>query len=307
MERTENGRGLPKRLAEMLERFGSFMADTGCYAGSPVALLGVPMDYTVSARPGSRFGPAKIREVSYLLEEYSPELDLDLSMGVFCDLGDLSLPFGNVRRSLELAEEAAGFLFADGKVPCVMGGDHLVTYPLVRAASVKYPDLAVVQFDAHADLREGYAGEELSHATVMRRVIELVGPKSLYQLGIRSGTADEFSFARANTYLRTCPRPGEAAREASTVVDALKGRPVYVTLDIDVVDPAFAPGTGTPEPGGWSSADLLEAIRVICRANVVGFDVVEVLPAYDHSDRTALLAAKVLREVMLSVGARRMS
>lgn len=307
MEQVQRRSGTQDRLAGMTERFGTFMADTGDYDRSPVALLGIPMDYTVSARPGSRFGPPKIREVSYLLEEYSPDLDLDLAMGVFCDLGDLALPFGNVRRSLEMAEEAIGLIMDDGKVPCAIGGDHLISYPLIKAAVARHKDLAVVQFDAHADLREGYAGEELSHAAVIRRVIGLLKPKSVYQLGIRSGTADEFAFARANTYLSPCPRPGEAAREASAVVDALRGRPVYVTLDIDVADPAFAPGTGTPEPGGWSSADLLEAIRIICRADVVGFDVVEVLPAYDHSDRTALLAAKVLREVMLSVGVRRMS
>ncbi|MDA8440753.1 MAG: agmatinase [Peptococcaceae bacterium] len=266
------------------------------YATSKIAMVGVPMDFTVSFRPGTRMGPRQIRQVSYGIEEYSVYLDKDLADKQYCDLGDINLPFGNVPRCLELIEQVVRQLLQDGKFPLLLGGEHLVTYPIVKAFAAKYQDLVVVHFDAHADLREDYIGETNSHATVMRKVAQLIGPSNLYQFGIRSGTKDEFSYARQNTNI-FIERVIEPLNE---VIPSLGNRPVYVTLDIDVVDPAYAPGTGTPEAGGCSSREIIQAIHALGQANVVGFDLVEVSPMTDQSERTALLAAKLVREAILA-------
>lgn len=283
-------------LESLLERFNGFMGATDDYDGSDIVLAGIPMDFTVSFRPGTRMGPQQIRLVSYGLEEYSVYLDKDLSSKVFCDMGDISLPFGNVPHSLEIIEQVTRQFLTDGKFPIMLGGEHLVTYPIIKAFAEKYADLVVVHFDAHADLRLDYMGESNSHATVMRKVAELIGPQNLYQFGIRSGTRDEFKYARANTHM-FIDRVLEPLRE---VLPEIAKRPVYVSLDIDVVDPAYAPGTGTPEAGGCSSREIISAIHALGEVNVVGFDLVEVSPMTDPSERTALLAAKIVREAILS-------
>jgi len=254
------------------------------------------MDYTVSYRPGSRFGPEAVRSVSVALETYSPEQDDDLERIKCCDLGDLELPFGNVATSLKRIEETARELAGTGKFPLFIGGEHLITYALVKGVLPFYPDLAVVHFDAHADLRREYMGEELSHATVMRHVVEMVGAGNLYQLGIRSGTREEFAAARqvARIY------PGQVLEPLAEVLEEVGTRPVYLTLDIDVVDPAFAPGTGTPEPGGCTAREILQAVRTLGRARVVAMDLVEIAPDHDLSGRTALLGAKIIREALLA-------
>lgn len=266
------------------------------YDDARLVIFGAPMDFTVSFRPGTRLGPQRIREVSWGLEEYSPYLDRDLAEVPFYDAGDLLLAFGNVSACLAVIRRAADMVVADGKIPLLLGGEHLVSLPAIAAVHARYPDLAVVHFDAHADLREDYAGEPHSHATVMRRVAELIGPRNLYQFGIRSGTREELAWARrhTNTHLFAVAEPLAAA------LPALAGRPVYVSLDIDVADPAFAPGTGTPEPGGCTSGELLQAVAMLGGLNIVGFDLVEVAPVYDQSERTSLLAAKIIREIILS-------
>lgn len=273
-----------------------FMGSGDDYKEADIALLGIPMDFTVSFRPGSRMGPQHIRTVSVAIEEYSCYLDKDLADKRYYDCGDLLLPFGNVNTSLKIIEEAARDLFRDGKFPIFIGGEHLVSYPLIKAAYEKYPNLAVVHFDAHADLRMDYLGEKNSHATVMRRVVELLGGENIYQFGIRSSEGAEIAFGKAHTHL-FIDRLIEPLKE---VIPMLKGRPVYVTLDIDVVDPAFAPGTGTPEPGGCTSREIIQCIHMLGETNVVGFDLVEVLPMHDLSERTSLLAAKIIREIILT-------
>lgn len=283
-------------LDSLVERFTGFMGATDNYEEADVVLVGMPMDFTVSFRPGTRMGPQQIRTVSYGLEEYSVYLDKDLSDKKYYDLGDMNLPFGNVNQSLAIIEQVTEQLLRDKKFPILMGGEHLVTYPIIKAFYRNYEDLVVVHFDAHADLRVDYIGETNSHATVMRKVAELIGPKNVYQFGIRSGTKDEFTWGRANTNLHI-EKVIEPLRE---ILPSLGGRPVYVTLDIDVVDPAFAPGTGTPEAGGCSSREIIQAIHELGAVNVVGFDLVEVSPVTDHSERTALLAAKIIREAILS-------
>ncbi|WP_016837288.1 agmatinase [Ureibacillus thermosphaericus] len=268
------------------------------YEESKAVLYGMPMDWTVSFRPGSRFGPARIREVSVGLEEYSPYLDRELEEVKFFDAGDIPLPFGNAQKSLDEIEKFVKKVLADGKIPVGMGGEHLVSWPVMKAVYEKYPDLAILHFDAHTDLRTDYEGEPLSHATPIRKIAELIGPHNVYSFGIRSGLKEEFEWAKENgMYIAKF----EVLKPLKEVLPTLKGRNVYITTDIDVLDPAFAPGTGTVDCGGITSKELLASIHEIARSevNVVGFDLVEVAPVYDHSEMTANTASKLLREMIL--------
>lgn len=280
---------------ELVERYSTFMGSNDSYEQANTVMVGVPMDFTVSYRPGSRFAPQKVRQVSYGLEEYSVYLDCDLADYSYYDWGDINLPIGNVPLSLERIGQVAARLFNEGKFPIFIGGEHLISYPIIVEADKRYKDLVVIQFDAHADLREDYLGETNSHATVMRKAAEIIGGKNLFQFGIRSGTREEFAFARDNTnmYIDKVIEPLKA------VVETLGDRPVYVTVDIDVVDGAFAPGTGTVEPGGISAKEIIEALHVMQHLNIVGLDIVEIAPAFDQSERTALLGAKLIREGIL--------
>jgi len=276
-----------------------FMGSNESYEDSNIILVGVPMDFTCSFRPGTRFGPQKIREVSIGIEEYSIYMDKSLEDYAYFDSGDLDLPIGNVERSLEIIGQAAKEILDDNKFPLFIGGEHLISVPVIREVYNKYGDeLIVVHFDAHADLREGYLGCPNSHASAIRRLVDFMPGKNIYQFGIRSGTKEEYEYAKANTNMYTI----EVLEPLKKVVNKFKGRPVHFTLDIDVVDPAYANGTGTPEPGGISSKELIQALDVMKDLNIVGFDIVEVSPHYDQSDRTALLAAKIIRDMIMIVG-----
>ncbi len=273
-----------------------FMASCDSYEEARSVLVGVPMDFTCSFRPGARFGPQKIREVSIGIEEYSVYMDASLEDASFYDCGDLDLPIGNVEKSLDLIEASAAEIVRDGKFPVFIGGEHLISVPVIRKVYEKYgDDLIVVQFDAHADLREGYLGCPNSHASAVRRLMDFMPGGNIYQFGIRSGTQEEFILAgeKTNMYKFNVLEP------LSKVLPSFGDRPVYLTLDIDVADPSYANGTGTPEPGGISSRELLEAVHAFKGVNLVGFDIVEVSPPYDSSDRTAILAAKIIRDVIL--------
>jgi agmatinase len=261
-------------------------------------IYGMPMDWTVSFRPGSRFGPNRIREASIGLEEYSPYLDKHLEEVNYFDAGDIPLPFGNPKRSLDMIEEYLDQLLEKGKFPLGMGGEHLVSWPIFKAMHRKYPDMAIIHIDAHTDLREEYEGEVLSHSTPIRKACDLIGAENVYSFGIRSGMREEFQFAEeSGMHLSKF----EVAEPLKKVLPQLAGRHVYVTIDIDVLDPAFAPGTGTAEAGGISSKELLESIHAIAASdlNVIGADLVEVAPAYDHSEKTAIAASKFIREMLL--------
>lgn len=281
---------------QFLNRLTGFLGACEDYEKAQAVLVGLPMDYTVSLRPGTRFGPQQIRNISIGLEKYSPYQDKNLADITYYDAGDVLLPFGNTVVSLERIQEVARKIFADGKFPLFLGGEHLVTLPLIKACADFYPELVVFHFDAHTDLREKFEGEENSHATVMRKVADFLGPKKLYQFGIRSGVREEFEYARKNTNFYQ----DEIFPALDHVVSEVKEKPVYITLDIDVVDPAFAPGTGTPEPGGCTSREILESILAMKDLHVVGMDLVEVASAYDPSERTAILAAKLVREALLA-------
>ncbi|MGS0764121.1 agmatinase [Syntrophomonas curvata] len=281
---------------ELLEEKASFMASSRDYEQSAKVIIGIPMDATTSFRPGTRLAPYRVREVSESVEEYSIYQDKSLEEICFYDAGDIIIPFGNVGESLRRIEEVSRGLVKDRKKVFAVGGEHLVSLPLIKAYHQQYSDLVVIQMDAHADLRTDYLGETLSHATVMRHVVEEIGDRNLYQLGIRSATRDELKFAASRTNLYLDSLLGAV----DEVMDKIGGRPVYLSLDIDILDPAFAPGTGTPEAGGISSRELLQALHRLGELKVVGFDMVEISPPYEKGDNTSILGAKILREALLA-------
>lgn len=279
-----------------LEKNFGFMGANPDYEACSKVIIGLPMDSTTSFRPGARLAPARIRGVSEAIEEFSIYQKRSLLDINFYDGGDIVIPFGNVVESLSRIEQTVESILAQGKQTLCIGGEHLVSLPVIKAYRRHYPDLVVVQMDAHADLRKEYLGEELSHATVMRHVVEVIGPQRLYQLGIRSATEDELLFAEAKTKLYL----DQLSHALDDVKQHIGRHPVYVTLDIDVLDPAFAPGTGTPEPGGFSSRELLQVLLSLAELDVVGFDLVEVAPPYEKGDNTSILAAKIIREALLA-------
>lgn len=273
----------------------------GCdsdYASARIVLYGAPFDSTTSFRPGARFGPSAMRHESFGLETYSPYQDADLTDCAVCDSGDMELSFGSAQAALHDIEARAAKILADGKLPLLLGGEHLVTLGAVRAVAKKYPDLQIIHFDAHADLRDHYLGCELSHACVLRRCHDLLGDGRIHQFCIRSGEREEFTFAKKHTNMHPFSFDG-----LEQTVAALKEQvvPVYFTIDLDCLDPAVFPGTGTPEAGGVSFVRLLDAIRTVCTANVVGADVNELAPALDASGVSTATACKALRELILAL------
>lgn len=273
----------------------------GCdcgYERAHMVLYGAPFDSTTSFRPGARFGPSAMRHESFGLETYSPYQDADLADCAIFDSGDLELCFGSAQRALEDIRSRAAGILQDGKFPLLLGGEHLVTLGAVRAVVKRYPGLHIIHFDAHADLRDGYLGAKLSHACVLRRCHELVGDGRIHQFCVRSGDREEFRFASAHTEMHLFGFDGLANTVAS-----LRERkaPVYFTIDLDCLDPAAFPGTGTPEAGGVSFLQLLEAIRTVCSAHVVGADVNELAPMLDPSGVSTATACKVLRELILAL------
>ena len=272
----------------------------GCdseYDESSIVIYGAPFDATTSFRPGTRFASKVMRSESFGLETYSPYLERDLTDYHFFDAGDLELPFANVDKALKMIEDQASEISNDGKIPCMIGGEHLVTLGQFRAIYKKYPNVRVIHFDAHADLRQEYLDETLSHATVIRRVYDLVGDNRIYQFGIRSGDRSEFEFSKEHTIMNKFNFNG-----LKEVTELLKNDPVYFTLDLDVLDPSIFPGTGTPEAGGVTFNELNEALGLLKGLNIVGFDINELSPVYDQSGGSTAVACKVLRELLLIIG-----
>lgn len=274
-----------------------FIRSHSNYEESQAVIYGMPMDWTVSFRPGSRFGPGRIREVSIGLEEYSPYLDRLLEEVSYFDAGDIPLPFGNVVGSLDAIRSFVSTVLADGKMPIGLGGEHLVTWPVIQAVYEKYKDLVIIHFDAHTDLRDSYEGYPYSHSTPIKKACDLIGGKNVYSFGIRSGLKEEFEWAKENMHLFKY----DVLEPLKQVLPTIGNRPIYLTIDIDVLDPSAAPGTGTTEAGGITSRELLESIHFMAKngANVIGCDLVEVAPIYDHSEMTQIVAAKMLRELIL--------
>lgn len=283
----------------MLEKnIETFIGCDSEYTEADIVLYGAPYDSTTSFRPGARFGPAAIRHESFGLETYSLYQDKDLEDKRVFDSGDIELCFGDSTKALSAIEDRADTILEDGKFPLLIGGEHLVTLPAVRAVLKRYPDLHIIQFDAHADLREDYLGAKLSHAAVMRRCHDLMGDGRIHQFCIRSGERSEFQFAKQHTDLHPFDFTG-----LSQLIEDLKqqGVPVYLTIDLDCLDPGYFPGTGTPEAGGVSFPQLLEAIFRVCQTNVVGADINELAPMLDSSGVSTAAACKILRELILAL------
>ena len=274
-----------------------FMGSQRDPVGCRVGLFGVPYDGTTSFRPGTRFGPAAIREVSQGLETYCPQLELDLEDLAFADLGAVDIPFGAPEPVVDAVQQATRTVLDLGLKPLMLGGEHSISSGAVAAVAAQHSDLVLVQLDAHADLREEWLGARHSHACAMRRCLEVLPSGDLLQLAIRSGTRDEFHELQSSCRL---------IDDVHAMRDAMApwtGRPVYLTVDLDWFDPAVLPGTGTPEPGGFLWRDFAAVVDVLREHQLVAADVVELAPQLDTSGVSSILAAKVTRSLILLMGA----
>lgn len=273
----------------------SFQSCKSSYDESDVVIFSVPMDWTTSFRPGTRFAGNQVRVDSFGIEWYSPYRQADLKDFKTSDIGDLDLPIGDVENSLKVVYETSQQIYKDGKYPVMIGGEHLVTLPVLKAAKEKYQNLHVIHLDAHTDLRESFFGRTLSHATFMYHAHQFLGDHKIFQFGIRSGDKYEFEWAQKHIYQRKFDFEG-----LDQTVESLKNVPVYITIDIDVLDPSVVPGTGTPEPGGMQYKDLLWAFEQFEKlGHIVGVDLVELNPYLDPSGASTAVAVKSIRELVL--------
>lgn len=276
----------------------NFFALNCSYEDAKAVLFGAPFDGTTSFRPGTRFGPSAMRNESIGLESFSPYQDKDLEDAPVCDSGDLDLPFGDAETALSLIEDETRRILRDGKLPIMLGGEHLVSLGAFRAIAEKYSDVVVLHFDAHCDLREDYIGAKLSHACVLRRIHDIVGDGRIYQFGIRSGTKEEFEFAKTHTKMERF-KADNFDEVLALLSLTSKPVPVYLTVDLDVLDPSVFPGTGTPEAGGLTFEELRSRLMLLKDTNLVGMDFVELSPPYDASGCSTAVALKILREVLI--------
>jgi agmatinase len=272
-----------------------FLSGDSSYEECEICIVGLPYDGTSSYRPGSRFGPNAIRKASWGMETYSHTLRRDLGDLKICDLGDLEIPFGNKEMALAKIREAIGKIVDDGKYPVLLGGEHLITLPVVEGFRSRFHDLAVVQLDAHTDLRDEYLGETLSHSTVMRRVSEVVEDGGLFQFGARSGSREEFAYANTIGSLYDFTEDG-----FNRALKGINDKPLYISLDLDVLDPSLLPGTGNPEPGGIDFNEIIRGLQILARTRVIGFDVVELSPDHDPSEVSSIVTAQLVREMILN-------
>lgn len=275
----------------------TFIACDSEYEDAKIVLFGAGFDGTTSFRPGTRFAPSAIRNESFGIETYSPYQNKDMTDYRYFDSGDIELPFGSTSRAVADIAMRSDVILSDGKIPFMIGGEHLVTLGSVMAVKEKYDDLCIIHFDAHADLRDDYLGQKLSHACVLRRCHELVGDEHIFQFGIRSGDRDEFYFADEHTEMHKFNFDG-----LEETVERLKGRNVYLTVDLDVLNPSVFPGTGTPEAGGVTFDELRRALTLVCgKLNIVACDVNELSPVYDQSGVSTAVACKIIREMLLAM------
>lgn len=269
----------------------------GCnspYATSSIVLFGAPYDGTASYRPGSRFAPNRVRLESVGIETYSPYLNKELTDYSIHDAGDVFINLGYTEKSLQTIYDTAKSYYKDHKKTLMIGGEHLVSYPTIQACHEQYPDLRVIHFDAHTDMRDRFLGEELSHATVLKKVADELGERRVYQFGIRSGSKDEFEYAKAHQYIEIA-----GVDTIPEIIDEIRSYPIYITLDVDVLDPSIMSGTGTPEAGGITYKQLLQALLSLRGLHIVGADVVELAPDYDASGVSTATTCTLIRELLL--------
>ncbi|MBI2543766.1 MAG: agmatinase [Candidatus Rokubacteria bacterium] len=274
-----------------------FIACTRSPDEAQIVFFGLPFEGTVNLRKGADRGPLDLRLASDSIETYSPALGRDLEDLAMADLGDCDLPDGSPRAQLEAAREEIRRFWRPGLRPVMLGGDHTATLPVIEVLAARSPDLRVLQFDAHPDTREEFLGERFCYASAMARVMEVVPPERVFQVGMRTGSREEFERKHPNFCPVTAVAPADAVRK---ILPELRRHPVYVTMDIDVLDPSEAPGTGSPEPGGLRVPELVELVRLLQGCEVVGTDLVEVAHAHDPSGRTGIAGSWILREAILT-------
>ena len=274
----------------------NYISANTSFEESTAVILGCPYDGSASFRPGARFGPSAIRRASWGIETFSPYFQRDLTQYPIHDMGDLELPLGEKEISLGLIRKALGQILSAKKFPILLGGDHLITLPIIEEILPIYPHLHIIQIDAHTDLREDYLGESLSHSTVMRKVVDHLGKGRLFQIGIRSGTEDEFKLATRMKSIVSLD-----SRSLSSMIKRLRNKPVYISLDLDVMDPSLLPGVGTPEPGGITFQEIISLLKELQALHVVGFDIVELTPDYDPTQVSSVTASVILREMVLAL------
>ncbi len=287
-----------KNLSQFNNDGAIFMGAKRSIDNCKVSLLGVPYDGTSCFRPGSRFGPSAIREDSYGIETYCPQLNLDLEDINFADLGSLDVPIGDAKLTIEYVQNATNILLKNNLKPLVMGGEHSITSGVIKSIVTQYPDLIMIQLDAHADLRDAWLGNKFSHACSMKRCLEILPSKKIFQIGIRSGTKLEF-IEMKNTKRLIPHTLGDHAKYLEQALENFNGIPIYLTFDLDWFDPSILPGTGTPEPGGYFWRDFAAIIEVLKPHNLIGADVVELAPKLDSSGISSILAAKVIRSLIM--------
>lgn len=268
----------------------NWIGSVDSYNDANIIMIGLPFDGTCSYRPGSRFAPERLRLASWGMEDYSPDFDMHLDDVNFYDAGELEFPLGNTQKTLDIIEQNARHIFNDNKKYLGIGGEHLVTYPALKACYEKYKEnLAVIHFDAHTDLREDYLGEKLSHASVLRRIGETIGFENIKQVGIRSGLKEEFDIMKKyNTLV-----------ENKAQLDSVKDKKIFLTIDVDVLDPSVMPGTGTPEANGMTYREFAQWIKYLKDFDIVGADVVELAPDYDKSEVSTAITTKIIRDVLM--------
>jgi len=273
----------------------TFISAKASFAEAKAVILGCPYDGSATFRPGARFGPSAIRKASWGIETYSPYQESDLTQIKIHDMGDLELPFGEKKTSLRLIQEGARRILSAKKFPILLGGDHLITLPIIEEVHRVYPDVHVLHIDAHTDLRDEYLGETLNHSTVMKKVLNLLSKGRLSQVGVRSGAREEFALAeKIRSILLFDPK------SLIRMVNRLKHRPVYISLDLDVMDPGLLPGVGTPEPGGFTFQEIISLFKGLQPLRVIGFDLVELTPDYDPTQISSVTASVILREMILA-------
>ena len=292
-----------KTLKNSVAKIQPFMSMEVDYDDAKIIVFGAPFDGTTSNRSGTKFAGNAMRMESNALETYSPLLDLDLEDAKICDFGDAKVSYGDAQKVMDELEFLVEHILAEDKIPLMIGGEHLVSYPAVKAIAAKYPDVHIIHLDAHTDLREEFGGTKLSHATVLKRIWDLLGDNRIFQFGIRSGTKEEFDFALKENHTYMEPLRINTVGE---ILKQLAGKKIYVTIDLDVLDPSIMPGTGTPEAGGITYRELEDFFLLLHQADVqiVGADIVELSPGLDRSNVSTAVACKVLREMALIMDAK---
>ena len=271
-----------------------------CRASLPearVALFGIPFEGRVNLRRGADHGPRELRLASDSIETYSPFLGRDLEDLAIADLGDCELGDGSPREQLGRAREEIRRFWRPGLRPVMLGGDHTATLPVIEVLAPAIPELRILQLDAHPDLREEFLGERYNYASAMARVMDVVAPERVYRVGMRTGAREEYQRKAPHLFPAHRTRPLDAVR---SLLPELAAHPLYVTVDVDVLDPSEAPGTGAPEPCGITAAELVEIVRLLAPCSIVGTDLMEVAHAWDPSGRTGITACWILREAILT-------